>query len=494
MNRHIFYVVIVLVVALAGCGRQLPDETPAPAVSSSSSSSSEAQEEPSASSDSDTTETTPEASASEDEVDAVVEAEDEVPSDPLVASVRGGNAANGEALFAQINSTGFACSSCHNALTTDRLVGPGLWGLPTQTDERVPGAFPEHYIYNSIVNPNEYVVADYPENLMPQNYSEVFSEQEIYDMSAYLMTLQETPAVAAVQDEVPADVEEASDTDAPADAVAQDGPTQTPVVIIVTATPSAPTEAVAVADNSEENMEMDAPAVTATPAPIVFLAQSGIVSYGEELFNAEIESGSTCADCHTIDGSENPDGPTLLGIPNTASATAPDMPAEAYIYDAIVNTGFHTEDYINVYGLSELGDMVAYLMTLEGDPEVIAAQAAEAEAAALAVIESGVAEADAANGEELFALITDTGFACSSCHLVDSTDRLVGPGLLGIPQTAAGRVEGQSALFYLHLSIVNPNDYIVAEYPENLMPATYSEVFTEEEIYDILAYLLTLEE
>lgn len=103
-------------------------------------------------------------------------------------------------------------------------------------------------------------------------------------------------------------------------------------------------------------------------------------------------------------------------------------------------------------------------------------------------------EGDAASGEELFnTLYTEVGFACATCHNADSEERLIGPGLLNVKVHGAGHVEGLSVVEYLRQSIVEPNAYIVPDYPENLMPQTYSELLTEDQINDILAYLLTLE-
>lgn len=102
---------------------------------------------------------------------------------------------------------------------------------------------------------------------------------------------------------------------------------------------------------------------------------------------------------------------------------------------------------------------------------------------------------DPENGDALFhQMRPEVGYACATCHRVDSEEQLVGPGLLGIPQRAATRVEGQSAVEYLHNSIVNPGDYVVEGYPDNLMPRVYGELFSEEQINDLVAYLLTLEE
>lgn len=103
---------------------------------------------------------------------------------------------------------------------------------------------------------------------------------------------------------------------------------------------------------------------------------------------------------------------------------------------------------------------------------------------------------DAANGQVLFNVLKpEAGFACSTCHRVDSTDRLIGPGLLGVTQFAEELFPGRDPADYLHESIVNPNAYIVPgepPYPENLMPQIYAQLFTEQEIWDLVAYLLSL--
>jgi cytochrome c2 len=100
---------------------------------------------------------------------------------------------------------------------------------------------------------------------------------------------------------------------------------------------------------------------------------------------------------------------------------------------------------------------------------------------------------DPVAGEALFnEFINEVAFACSTCHHVDSEERLIGPGLEGISTRAANRVEGQQAIEYLRVSITHPSDYIVTDYPDQLMPQTYSDVFTEEQIDDLVAYMMSL--
>jgi hypothetical protein len=45
------------------------------------------------------------------------------------------------------------------------------------------------YIRTSIVNPGAYVVKTFSDGLMPQNWAEIYSEDEIDDLIAYLLTL-----------------------------------------------------------------------------------------------------------------------------------------------------------------------------------------------------------------------------------------------------------------------------------------------------------------
>jgi cytochrome c2 len=100
---------------------------------------------------------------------------------------------------------------------------------------------------------------------------------------------------------------------------------------------------------------------------------------------------------------------------------------------------------------------------------------------------------DAARGRELFITFQpEANFACNTCHLADSEAQLIGPGLLNIGERAARRVEGQDAPEYLHNAIVNPGAYVVEGYPDNLMPGVYGDIFSEEQINDLIAYLMTL--
>ncbi len=102
---------------------------------------------------------------------------------------------------------------------------------------------------------------------------------------------------------------------------------------------------------------------------------------------------------------------------------------------------------------------------------------------------------DPAHGQELFnTLRTEVGFACATCHRVDSPDQLIGPGLLNVSVHGATHVEGLDAYEYIYQSITEPGAYVVTGFPDNLMPRTYAELFSAQDIQDIIAYLFTLKD
>jgi mono/diheme cytochrome c family protein len=98
---------------------------------------------------------------------------------------------------------------------------------------------------------------------------------------------------------------------------------------------------------------------------------------------------------------------------------------------------------------------------------------------------------DPENGAILFTNIPANA-PCSSCHFVDSDQMLVGPGLQGVAEIAGDRVPGEDAITYLRESIVDPNAYTVEGFPAQVMPPNYGANLSEEQINDLIAYLLSL--
>ncbi len=80
---------------------------------------------------------------------------------------------------------------------------------------------------------------------------------------------------------------------------------------------------------------------------------------------------------------------------------------------------------------------------------------------------------------------------CASCHSTIPDSIIVGPSLAGVGQRADSRIVGMAAAEYIEMSIKKPAAYLVEGYPD-LMPPTISEELSEEEIYAVMAYLMTL--
>ena len=102
-----------------------------------------------------------------------------------------------------------------------------------------------------------------------------------------------------------------------------------------------------------------------------------------------------------------------------------------------------------------------------------------------ALVETG----DPARGEQL--TLTN---ACIACHNIDPSVQMAGPTWHNLVETAETRVEGQRAVDYLYNSIIYPNDYVVDGYVAGLMLQTFGETISDEDLADIIAYLLTLKE
>lgn len=105
-------------------------------------------------------------------------------------------------------------------------------------------------------------------------------------------------------------------------------------------------------------------------------------------------------------------------------------------------------------------------------------------------------EGDAQNGEVL-----SQSFACTTCHI----DAPTGPYWLasdtepGIGERASTRIsqpdysgQADSPEQYLYEAVVNPGIYLVSGFADGVMPNNYGSTLTEQDLADIIAYLLTL--
>ena len=229
--------------------------------------------------------------------------------------------------------------------------------------------------------------------------------------------------------------------------------------------------------------------------------------WGEELFNTfQSDAGFACATCHRVDSEDRLIGPGLLNISSRATTRVNGLESIDYIRESITKPrAYVVEGYpdnlmplnwVQIYDEREINHIIAYLLTLESDSSEVVNVVDEVNTTLEIAILSDeeLIGGDAANGEALFNTFQpDAGFACATCHRANSEDRLIGPGLLNVSSRAETRVDGLSALQYIYVSVTNPDAYVVDGFPDSLMPENWAEIYSIDEIRDIMAYLMTLQ-
>ena len=96
---------------------------------------------------------------------------------------------------------------------------------------------------------------------------------------------------------------------------------------------------------------------------------------------------------------------------------------------------------------------------------------------------------DADKGEQL---VTDNG--CLACHSIDGS-QIIGPSWKGIYGSHEKLDDGSTVLvdgYYIAASILDPNAKIVEGFSPNTMIQTFGEIFTAQDIADIVAYIKTI--
>jgi len=239
-----------------------------------------------------------------------------------------------------------------------------------------------------------------------------------------------------------------------------------------------------------------------------------------------IETGASlyranCSSCHGLEG---------MGLPNVAPA----LNSRYFFTQRLTDIGFagSTAQYVELtiasgrpskvdsqwaavmptwhtsYGGPLRDDQVKHLrnfvmnweegalkQTAETDPwqnfddaPSAASPYADDDAAAAAEDESGAAEGMARLPQEIF-----VSSGCAGCHNLneDQTDDnqgQPGPHMANLAETAA--THGTDAETYILTSIVNPNAEVVSGYIANLMPQNFADQLSEEEINNMVAWLL----
>jgi mono/diheme cytochrome c family protein len=97
---------------------------------------------------------------------------------------------------------------------------------------------------------------------------------------------------------------------------------------------------------------------------------------------------------------------------------------------------------------------------------------------------------DAAAGEKVYNEVAAP--ACGTCHSLETGMDGVGPSLASIGADAGSRVSGVSAEEYLRRSVTDPNADVAEGFAAGVMPANYGAQLSEQQLNDLVAFLLTL--
>jgi mono/diheme cytochrome c family protein len=99
-----------------------------------------------------------------------------------------GDPARGAELYVRSSGGSASCQSCHS-LDGVKGAGPPVDGYAGAAGERVEGKSAGVYTFESLLRPSKHLVRGYS-NIMPSDYADKLSRQEIADLIAYMLTLQ----------------------------------------------------------------------------------------------------------------------------------------------------------------------------------------------------------------------------------------------------------------------------------------------------------------
>lgn len=105
--------------------------------------------------------------------------------------------------------------------------------------------------------------------------------------------------------------------------------------------------------------------------------------------------------------------------------------------------------------------------------------------------------ASASNGSRLFHEVeydTDQGvWKCETCHNTEGDEIKIGPSQFGLINRAGTRIPGTGPYTYIYNSIRESQAFIVPGFEDAAkMPHFTKEILKDSEVYDIIAYLVTL--
>jgi mono/diheme cytochrome c family protein len=81
---------------------------------------------------------------------------------------------------------------------------------------------------------------------------------------------------------------------------------------------------------------------------------------------------------------------------------------------------------------------------------------------------------------------------CIACHNTGDSTAVVGPSLMGIARNAGNRHQGMTAAEYIRNVIINPDVNVVPNTKPGIMPSSFARTLNQQQIEDIISYLLTL--
>ena len=105
----------------------------------------------------------------------------------------GGSASDssaGKELFAQaVIGSQAGCAACHSLEPGVVVIGPSLAGIGDRAGEVVAGQSAADYLKESITAPDAHIADGFPASIMPQEYTEELSSEQIDQLVAYMLTL-----------------------------------------------------------------------------------------------------------------------------------------------------------------------------------------------------------------------------------------------------------------------------------------------------------------
>jgi len=120
------------------------------------------------------------------------------PAGPVVGNDIAKELPEGEATAGESLATSLGCTACHILAPTGPAwlasaeqpgIGTRAASRITQSDYTGKAQTPEQYLFESIVLTNDYIVSGFSAGIMPNNYANTLTDQNMADLIAYLLTL-----------------------------------------------------------------------------------------------------------------------------------------------------------------------------------------------------------------------------------------------------------------------------------------------------------------